>query len=76
MRGMGRVYQRGTIYWVEYWRHGKQYRESSHRRFKTEATELLKTRLAEMRRGTFDAPRKRSRKFHELVAAYVDDHRL
>jgi hypothetical protein len=76
MRGMGRVYKRGKIYWVEYWRHEKQYRESSHSRFKTDATELLKTRLAEIRSGTFDAPRKRYRKFHELVAAYVDDHRL
>ena len=29
MRGDGRIYQRGRIFWVEYWHHGQAVRESS-----------------------------------------------
>ena len=29
MRGDGRIYRRGTIWWVEYWHRGEQVRESS-----------------------------------------------
>ena len=28
-RGLGRVYQRGRMWWVEYWARGRQFRESS-----------------------------------------------
>src|SRR5439155_8574787 len=34
LRGMGRVYQRGRVWWVQYWYRGQLFRESSesHRR--------------------------------------------
>src|SRR5207244_13589530 len=29
MRGQGRIYQRGTVYWIAYYHRGRQIRESS-----------------------------------------------
>ena len=48
MRGFGRVFKRGSIYWVAYFHHGKEYRESSRSEDQKEARELLKKRIGDM----------------------------
>jgi len=45
MKGLGRCYLRGSVYWIEYWHRGKGYRESSHSDKDTVAKRLFKKRL-------------------------------
>lgn len=48
---MGYVYQRGSVYWIKYYRYGKPYRESSKTDKITEAQRLLKKREGEIAEG-------------------------
>lgn len=50
-RGSGRIWQIGPIWWVQYYAHGQQVRESSGSRKKTVAEKLLAKRLAEKKAG-------------------------
>jgi integrase len=55
-RGFGRLYLRGEIVWVEYWRRGGQHRESTGQRGRAgrrAAERLLKKRWQEIGRGRF-----------------------
>ena len=56
MKGFGRIYQRGAIYWIEYWHRGQQFRESSGSGREGVAAKLLKKRLQEIGRGRFVGP--------------------
>ena len=55
-RGTGRIYQRGEVWWIEYWYKGKQYRESTGLRGvrqKGAAERLLRAKTGEIAQGTF-----------------------
>ena len=52
MRGDGRVFQRGQIWWVAYYQGGREYRESSKSRERKEAVRLLRQRVGEIAAGT------------------------
>ena len=41
---MGSIYQRGSIYWIKYYRAGKRYQESSKSTKESDAIRLLKMR--------------------------------
>ena len=56
MRGMGRVFERGEIWWVSYYHRGQEIRESSKSRRKPAATRLLKKRLGEISARTYVGP--------------------
>ena len=56
MRGNGRVFQRGKIWWVAYYHHGREYRESSKSRERKEAVRLLPRRIGEIAAGTVQHP--------------------
>lgn len=47
MRGFGSCYQRGRIWWIEFWQKGKRTRESVGSEKERDAQNLLKRRLAE-----------------------------
>src|SRR5262245_6884774 len=51
MRGFGRIFRRGEVYWVAYSYRGHEYRESSESSHETDARRLLKRRLTELGRG-------------------------
>src|SRR5882724_9967333 len=51
MRGIGRVFKRGPVYWIAYYHRGKEYRESSESENENQARKLLKQRLGETSRG-------------------------
>ena len=53
MRGMGRIFKRGSVYWVAYYHRGKEHRESSHSESEKEARRLLKKRIGEVGTGRF-----------------------
>lgn len=49
-RGMGRIYLRGEIWWIKYYKDGVPYRESSRSRRRQDAHDLLIARLADKHR--------------------------
>ena len=53
MRGNGRVFQRGQIWWVSYYHDGREHRESSKSRQRKDAIRLLRQRIGDIAAGTF-----------------------
>ena len=53
MKGDGRVFRRGEIWWVAYYHDGREYRESSKSRDRREAVRLLRQRVGEVSAGIF-----------------------
>ena len=51
MKGDGRVFQRGEIWWVAYYHEGREHRESSKSRERREAVRLLRQRVGEVSAG-------------------------
>jgi len=51
MKGDGRVFQRGEIWWVAYYHEGREHRESSKSRERKEAVRLLRQRVGEVSAG-------------------------
>ena len=56
MKGNGRVFQRGQVWWIAYYMDGRERRESSGSRERREAVRLLRLRLAEVVSGVTLAP--------------------
>ncbi len=56
MRGMGRVFKRGSIYWIAYNHRGKEYRESARTESESDAQRLLKKRIGEAVSGKLIGP--------------------
>ena len=53
MKGDGRVFQRGQIWWVAYYLDGRERRETSGSRQRKVAVKLLRRRVGEIAAGTF-----------------------
>ena len=69
MKGNGRVFQRGPIWWIAYYDNGRERRESSRSRERKEAVMLLRQRLVEVATGTVQArtpKRTRAVMMHDL----------
>jgi integrase len=75
-RGLGRIYQRGEIWWVQYYFHGRLYRESSGSTVQARATDLLKRRLAEMGRGRLLGPTIEKTTFETLAQMLFVDYEI
>src|SRR5262245_27761391 len=75
-RGLGRVYQRGGVWWVQFSFRGRKHRESSGSAKRADAVKLLKKRLGEMGRGGFVGPQVERTTFEDLAAMLADDYRL
>ena len=56
MKGNGRVFQRGQVWWIAYYDNGRERRESSGSRERKEAVRLLRLRLAAVVSGVVQAP--------------------
>ena len=61
MRGNGRVFQRGTIWWIAYYDNGREHRESSGSRERKDAVRMLRQRLGEVAAGALHAPQRPTR---------------
>src|SRR5215831_14862168 len=75
MRGLGRIFKRGSMYWIAYYHRGKEYRESSESESQTIARRLLKQRLGEIGTGKFIFDEDRLT-FDELVEGLKTDYRV
>lgn len=66
MRGDGRVYARGSRWWIEFWFEGKQFRETGGRS-EDAARKKLKARLKEILGGRFVGPQQERVSVSELL---------
>jgi integrase len=73
---MGSVYQRGNVYWIKYYRHGKALFQSSHSKKKEVATRLLKQKEGEIAKGEIPSITFEKVSFTELVDDLKEDYRI
>jgi integrase len=73
-RGLGRVYQRGSIWWVQYHWRGTRHQETSGSIHRMDAVKLLRKRLAEMGTGQLRGPDLEKTTFADLVQIIRDDY--
>jgi hypothetical protein len=72
--GMGRIYQRGCIWWIRYYRNGEEFNESSRSEKEAEARKLLKKRLGEIALGRFAGPKAERILFSEIAQDFLTDY--
>jgi len=76
MRGMGRIFKRGPVYWIAYSYRGKEHRESSHSDSESQARKLLKKRIGETSAGTFIGPNEERLTFEGMADMLLTDYRI
>ena len=74
-RGEGRLWQIGQIWWIQYYVHGRQVRESSRSKTETVAKRLLKRRLGEVNAGLLTPASIQRLRYDSLRAAFLADYR-
>ena len=73
---MGCIYRRGKKYWIKYYRHGKQFAESSHSDKKEIAIRMLHLREAEIFQGKMPGICFDKVSFEELVEDLLADYKI
>ena len=76
MRGLGRLFKRGSVWWIAYYHRGKEYRESSDSESESQAKKLLKKRLGEINAGKFIGPSEDRWTFEDMVNDLGNDYRV
>lgn len=74
VKGTGRIYQRGHMWWIDYGYRGTRHRESSGSARKGDAVALLRRRLEEMGRGRLVGPSAERVMFTDLERGLIDDY--
>lgn len=74
--GMGRIFRRGQTFWIAYFRHGKEYRESTHSVNENGAMKLLKKRFGEIAGRRFVGPQEERVMFEDLATGIERDYTL
>lgn len=72
---MGELKQRGSIWWIRYYRNGRRYEESSGSSKEGDAKSLLRLREGDIERGVAITPKVGRIKFDEAVADVLNDYR-
>jgi len=76
MRGLGRIFQRGPVWWIAYWHRGTEYRESVKSMNRKDAEKLLKKRLGERQGNKFVGPKEERVTFEQLQALLLADYQV
>ena len=71
MGGMGRIFKRGSVYWIAYSYRNKEYRESSQSESESQARKLLKKRIGEAGTGQFLGPNEERVTFEDMADALL-----
>ena len=74
MKGLGRVFKRGSVFWIAYYHRGIEYRESSYSESEARATKLLKKRIGEIGRGRLIGPVEEKVTFEEMAQDLLRDY--
>lgn len=75
-RGLGRIYRRGRIWWIQYSYRGRLYRESSRSARQSDAGKLLRRRQGEMGMGRLVGPDVERTTFDDLKAMLLTDYEV
>lgn len=73
---MARIYKRGNMYWIQYYRAGKYYRESSGSDKLGDARKLAKSREAEMVQGKFINLKIEKTSFDQIAQDFLTDYKV
>lgn len=73
---MGTIYRRGELFWVQYFRNGKRYRESTGSQKETDAKRLLRLREGDIERGVAVTPRVGRLTFNEAADDLRNNYRV
>ena len=76
MRGMGRIFKRGPVYWIAYSYRGKEHRESARSESESQARKLLKKRIGETSVGTFIGPNEERLTFEGMADMLLTDYQI
>ncbi len=76
MRGFGRVFKRGSTYWIAYYHRGQEYRESSESENESAAKKLLKKRIGEVAQGRHVGASQERITFDSLAQALLADYQI
>lgn len=71
LRGMGRLFQRGGVWWIAFYFNGKEIRESSKSQNDGDAKRLLKKRLKEIHGSRYVGPHEEKLTVDDLLDALV-----
>ena len=71
---MGSLYQRGRVWWISYYRGGKQYFESSRSKRKLDAKNILALREGDIAKGIPVSPRANRVRFEEAIQDVLNDY--
>ncbi len=74
-RGLGIIYLRGRVWWVQYYARGTRHRESSQSANRADAVRLLKRRLADVASGRPVGPRIERTTLADLLDIVANDYR-
>ncbi|HOF77960.1 MAG TPA: hypothetical protein PLM47_06345 [Smithellaceae bacterium] len=73
---MGCVCRRNKTYWIKYYRHGKQYAESTNSDKVAVAKRLLKAKEGEIAEGKIPRVCFDRIRFEEIISDYLSDYRV
>ncbi|MFH1983693.1 MAG: site-specific integrase [Pseudomonadota bacterium] len=73
---MGSLYKRGDVWWIKYYRNGKNYRESSRSTKKMVAKKLLDRKEGEIAQGKVPSIVFEKVTFDELSKEFITDYRI
>ena len=76
VKGFGAIYLRGSTWYLDYWKDGKQHRESSKSGKERVAIALLKQRHGEIARGELITPKADKLTVSELLDGVIQDYEL
>jgi integrase len=74
IRGFGRPYLRGKVWWIRYWHRGEEIRESTKSESEIVAQRLLKARWKQIGRGKFVGPKEEKLTVDDLLKALETDY--
>src|SRR5262245_36231600 len=74
LRGMGRHFKRGRLWWIAYYYRGEEKREPTGSERESDAKNLLKKRLGEIGRGRFIGPKEERVAFEDMAADLLRDY--
>ncbi|MEP6935143.1 MAG: site-specific integrase, partial [Nitrospirota bacterium] len=73
---MGRTYQRGNIWWIQYYGQGQLFRESTRSPLKSAARSLLRLREGEIGQGRLPALKAERTTFEDLAGLFLQDYQI
>lgn len=73
---MGRIYKRGKVWWIQYYRRGQLFRESSRSDLKSTASSLLKKREGDIVDGRIPSLKAEKTTFKDLRGLIIQDYEI